>query len=167
MVSFALLLLLLPVLMAAAGGAPTISSRRALAAAFKPSPGKGKSDRRTGKCLVGSSVQLRSVESTSHQERMRDQPCSNCALLPSIRSHHARYATPTEAHRLADWLHGCKRVVSLTGAGISTESGIPDYRSPQGSYSRCVGWGEGEKYVMMMMMHLSVSSDPNRPIQGP
>lgn len=29
-----------------------------------------------------------------------------------------------------------KRVVVLTGAGLSTESGIPDYRSPHGSYSK-------------------------------
>ena len=27
-------------------------------------------------------------------------------------------------------------VLALTGAGLSTESGIPDYRSPDGSYSK-------------------------------
>ena len=32
--------------------------------------------------------------------------------------------------RLADFLHG-RRVVVLTGAGCSTESGIPDYRGPE------------------------------------
>ena len=33
---------------------------------------------------------------------------------------------------LPDWLTGARRMVVLTGAGISTESGIPDYRGPNG-----------------------------------
>lgn len=28
----------------------------------------------------------------------------------------------------------CRQLVVLTGAGCSTESGIPDYRGPQGAY---------------------------------
>ncbi len=37
---------------------------------------------------------------------------------------------------LADLLSGATRGVSFTGAGVSTESGIPDFRSPGGLWTR-------------------------------
>lgn len=38
--------------------------------------------------------------------------------------------------RLANLVKGARTVVAFTGAGISTESGIPDFRSPGGVWSR-------------------------------
>ena len=37
---------------------------------------------------------------------------------------------------LAQWLSEAERGVAFTGAGISTESGIPDFRSPNGIWSK-------------------------------
>ncbi|MFC2002637.1 NAD-dependent deacetylase [Chloroflexota bacterium] len=40
------------------------------------------------------------------------------------------------ANQVADLIMGSKRIVVFTGAGVSTESGIPDFRSPGGIWSR-------------------------------
>ncbi len=46
-------------------------------------------------------------------------------------------ATDQETYRrVADWIAGADLAVAFTGAGISTESGIPDFRSPGGVWSK-------------------------------
>jgi NAD-dependent deacetylase len=45
-------------------------------------------------------------------------------------------ATPAELEQLAAVIAGSERLVVFTGAGISTESGIPDYRGPNGVWAR-------------------------------
>jgi NAD-dependent deacetylase len=40
------------------------------------------------------------------------------------------------AEKVADLIINAKKIVVFTGAGISTESGIPDFRSPGGIWSR-------------------------------
>ena len=37
---------------------------------------------------------------------------------------------------VSEWIAQSRRVVALTGAGISTESGIPDFRGPQGVWTK-------------------------------
>ncbi len=42
----------------------------------------------------------------------------------------------TPLDQVRGWIARAERVVALTGAGISTDSGIPDFRGPQGVWTR-------------------------------
>ena len=51
----------------------------------------------------------------------------------------SRLATGNEQVSLAqaqEWVHQATRIVGFTGAGISTESGVSDFRSPNGVWAR-------------------------------
>lgn len=47
-----------------------------------------------------------------------------------------RLAAEGGAERLAAWCRGRRRLLVITGAGCSTESGIPDYRDASGAWKR-------------------------------
>jgi NAD-dependent deacetylase len=42
----------------------------------------------------------------------------------------------TELQEIRDWIKAAERIVVLTGAGISTDSGIPDFRGPKGVWTQ-------------------------------
>src|SRR5436309_1398378 len=50
------------------------------------------------------------------------------------------------------WIDGSTRVVALTGAGISTDSGIPDFRGPQGV------WTENSEAERLSNIHHYISA---------
>jgi len=45
-------------------------------------------------------------------------------------------AVSTDLETVAGWIRDARLIVVLTGAGISTESGIPDFRGPQGVWTK-------------------------------
>ncbi|KAG0252853.1 NAD-dependent protein lipoamidase sirtuin-4 [Actinomortierella ambigua] len=61
------------------------------------------------------------------------------SLTNLVDPHHSRSVHipfPTAVQQLADFIRDADgRLVVLTGAGVSTDSNIPDYRGPQGTYT--------------------------------
>ena len=70
---------------------------------------------------------------------------------------------------IASLIVSSQRIVVFTGAGISTESGIPDFRGPDGlwtkfdpddfTYQKFVGDREARKRIWAMQKHLGFSVD--------
>lgn len=58
---------------------------------------------------------------------MPDSPANTPAILT---------ASPPDLDRIADLVRMSERMSVFTGAGMSTESGIPDYRGPNGVWAR-------------------------------
>jgi NAD-dependent protein deacetylase/lipoamidase len=57
-------------------------------------------------------------------------------VLASVESSLIDSIAPADLDAAATLIDGARRLVVLTGAGISTESGIPDFRSPGGLWTR-------------------------------
>lgn len=51
---------------------------------------------------------------------------------------------------IAEWSRGVRRVAVLTGAGVSTDSGVPDYRGPAGVWTRDPALADAFRYDRFM-----------------
>jgi NAD-dependent deacetylase len=68
-------------------------------------------------------------------------------------------STVTELQEIAAWLRAANKVVVLTGAGVSTDSGIPDFRGPDGL------WTKDPTAVRLASLH-HYMSDPQLRVQA-
>ncbi|MBR8740216.1 Sir2 family NAD-dependent protein deacetylase [Nocardiopsis sp. MG754419] len=55
--------------------------------------------------------------------------------MASLTDDTARFADPEGFEHAAELLTSARRITVLTGAGVSTDSGIPDYRGPHGLWT--------------------------------
>ena len=61
--------------------------------------------------------------------------------------------------QLKQWIDGSDRIVFFGGAGVSTESGIPDFRSVDGLYNQKYDYPP-ETILSLSLIHIS---EPTRP----
>src|SRR3981081_3372856 len=59
-----------------------------------------------------------------------------CTIRPCRRRDRVTGGDMDDIELLRELIGSAKRIVAFTGAGISTESGIPDFRSPGGIWTR-------------------------------
>src|SRR5262249_11556774 len=79
-----------------------------------------------------SRFELAPVLAAACERRARRPPGAPLAFPRTFRS----MADDEQLDRLAALLRDADQIVVLTGAGISTESGIPDFRGPQGIWTK-------------------------------
>ena len=56
--------------------------------------------------------------------------------MPAVSSEPTAAVDPTVVAEAQRWIREARRIVVLTGAGISTDSGIPDFRGPNGLWTK-------------------------------
>jgi len=73
---------------------------------------------------------VRSSDSNSRRQACTDRRAGGAWQIGQNAIVHTEYPLVTE------WLGAARHIMVLTGAGISTESGIPDFRGPQGVWTK-------------------------------
>ena len=81
--------------------------------------------------------------SGGYAARLKDYPNKGVCGLPELTETKRAFLLKTK--RLACWIKEAQRIVVLTGAGISTSSGIPDFRGPSGIWTREKARGRHKK----------------------
>lgn len=66
----------------------------------------------------------------------RTRPFSASQRLPELDTPSVLHEPEQAGSLLADFIHQNPRLLILTGAGVSTDSGIPDYRDGEGAWKR-------------------------------
>lgn len=80
--------------------------------------------------LITSTTQLRAMSS---EQRAVEVPSDSNDVV-STSSYLDQKPTDEEIDTLYSFLHKKRNVLVISGAGMSTSSGVPDYRGPLGSY---------------------------------
>jgi NAD-dependent SIR2 family protein deacetylase len=80
-------------------------------------------------------VQPQQQQARTQQQQQTQQQQASMTPLKSLAPDAAK-VTRSQLEALTAFAGEAKRLLLLTGAGVSTHSGIPDYRSPNGSYSK-------------------------------
>jgi Sir2 family len=92
------------------------------------------SNRKKGMALQSTSSS--SSSSASATSRIRTTGTTNLEPPPNPSTLLSEEELEEKAQALIHWLEGKRNVLCITGAGLSTESGLADYRGHQGSYHK-------------------------------